>query len=122
MEPTGEIKKIRLTGEYKSGVGEAGLGDCVKEALQEAGYDIENMLKWARIEDMEQICGEIGLKWHGKTGNITIDKNQPVIAIFETRQNKAHAEFVNDLGPLLMLNQLLRRRFLGIIEFPKKED
>ncbi len=111
--------RFHLNGHYQSGSGETGYGDCVKSALADAGYEVDNIPEWIRAEDMGQLCKELGLIWHGgKNQTTTIDKDQPVIAIYGTRPKLAHAEFVDDLGPLFELHQLLERKFVGIIEFP----
>lgn len=111
--------RFHLNGYYQGGHEETGYGDCVKSALSDAGYEVDNIPEWIRAEDMGQLCKELGLIWHGgEKQTITIDKNQPVIAVYGTRSKLAHAEFVDDLGPLLTLHQLLEREFVGIIEFP----
>jgi hypothetical protein len=100
--------------DYEPGPGEPGSGNCLTEALQQAGYDVVSLPEWVKAEDLPNICVKLGLTFHGK-GDVQIEKNTNLIAIYQTRPGIAHAVVVNDIEPLIKA----KKKFFGIIELPK---
>ncbi len=71
----------------------------MRDAFAIAGIVDPSIPDWIAMEEIPVICEKHSLEWTGK-GNLKIGV-EPVIVLYRTRKNKAHAVFVNDIGSLL---------------------
>ncbi len=89
-------------------------GGCFREALRAANISIPNDLfipDWIKRDNIPAICKNLNLEWIGG-GKIHIGV-EPVIVLYRTGEDKGHAVFVPDIGPLLDFN------IVGLIRLPE---
>lgn len=77
--------------------------DCLVRALAIAGIKIPDDLSIpgnVDIGEIPAICERLNLRWY-EGDNIKIGV-KPVIVLYRTGKGKGHAEFVSDIGDLLL--------------------
>lgn len=92
-------------------------GQCLKAAFYIAGYQDLDIPDWFKGEELFELCKTLGLALHTQESHspIEIEAGTPVIVIYNTRENRAHAEYADDLGPLIQRGE----RLVAIVELPK---
>lgn len=77
--------------------------DCLARALVIAGIKIPDDLSIpdnVDIGEVPAICKRLNLRWYGGS-NIKVGI-EPLIVLYRTGKGKGHAEFVSDIGELLL--------------------
>ncbi len=93
--------------------------DCLAKTLSMAGIKIPSDLFIPDIVDIEKIpaiCKRLNIRWYGS--GIVRMGIEPCIVLYRTGKDKGHAEFVSDIGDLL----LWQVEIIGLIRLKEDND
>lgn len=116
-------KEHRFNGKYKSYVppGENSYsGPCLRNSLFQAGI-YTDLPHWTRREDVEAICGDLGLKCFSGAGTpVTLNKKGKYIIgyIVDREKRVGHFEYTTDIEKTL--KHIDQRNTFAFIKIPQR--
>lgn len=93
-------------------------GQCLKAAFHLAGYENLDIPDNFKGDNLFGLCQTLGLALHTQESGprVEIERGSPVIAVYHTHENVTHAEYADDLGPIIQRGE----RLVAIIELSRK--